>query len=168
MPAAIRDELLGPVETALERAGFELVALKLVPRAGGLSVQVLIDHREGLAAVTLGDCTRASRAIQDEVDLDRHVPGRYMLEVSSPGIDRPLTRPAHYRRFRGQQAVVKLAKESGGGERRGMIEGIDDETVTIELESGERERVPFAAIVSAHLKRDPWKGRRGQTDDDER
>ncbi len=110
MPGTRHDELLGPVEDALLDAGYELVALKLIPRGGGLSVQVLIDHRDGSAAVTLGDCARASRAIHERADLDRRLPGRYVLEVSSPGVDRPLTRPAHYQRFRGERVVVRLAK----------------------------------------------------------
>jgi ribosome maturation factor RimP len=166
-PGLKREEIAGPIAAALDDAGFELVDLRLVPRSGSLSVQIFIDHRDGMAAVTLGDCSRASRVIQEDVDLDRYLPGRYLLEVSSPGIDRPLNRPEHYRRFRGQAVVLKIGTEPGG-EVRGTIGESDAEGVIIELERGGSERIEFAAITRAHLKRDPWKGRVKQTDDDER
>ncbi len=169
VPGLNRDELAGSIESALARAGFELIDLKLVPRGGSLSVQIFIDHEDGLAAVTLGDCTRASRAIQDGVDLDRLLTGRFSLEVSSPGVDRPLKRPVHYRRFRGETAVVKLARERGGQQIRGTIGDSDEESVTLETEGGPSQCIPYSEIASAHLKRDPWKGKaREQTDDDER
>jgi ribosome maturation factor RimP len=166
-PGLRREEVTGPIAAALEQAGFELVDLKLVPRPGSLSIQIFIDHSDGMAAVTLGDCSRASRVIQDGVDLERYLPGRYLLEVSSPGVDRPLKRAEHYRRFRGQPVVVKLGTE-GGGELTGTIGESDADSVTIECEGGGRERVSFADIARAHLKLDPWKGRVKQTDDDER
>jgi ribosome maturation factor RimP len=166
-PGVRREEIAESIAAALAEAGYELVDLKLVPRPGNLSVQIFIDHRAGLAAITHGDCTRASRAVQDRVDLDRYFPGRYLLEVSSPGIDRPLKRPEHYARFRGQPVVAKLGTERGG-EVRGTIGESDAESVTIEREDGGSERLRFADIASAHLKRDPWKGRAKQTDDDER
>jgi ribosome maturation factor RimP len=160
MPGTRHDELLGPVEDALLEAGYELVALKLIPRGGSLSVQVLIDHRDGSAAVTLGDCARASRAIHERADLDRRLPGRYVLEVSSPGVDRPLTRPAHYQRFQGERVVVRLAApRPGGGSLRGTIRGADADSVTLELEGGGSERLRLEDIASAHLQVDPWKGR---------
>ena len=160
MPGARHDELVGPIEEALLEVGYELLVLKLVPRPGSLSVQILIDHRDGGAAVTLGDCARASRAIQERGDLDRRLPGRYLLEVSSPGLDRPLTRPAHYLRFRGERVVVRLAARRPGGERlRGTIRDADEDSVTLELEGGGSERLRLADIASAHLQVDPWKGK---------
>jgi ribosome maturation factor RimP len=150
-----------PVEAALHRAGYELVAMKLVQQGGALSVQIFIDHEDGLTGVTHGDCSRASRAILEEVDLDHHLSGRYVLEVSSPGIDRPLTRPAHYRRFRGEQALVRLAGEVNGQRvLRGTVGESDDEGVTLELEGGGQERVRFSDIASAQLKVDVWKASR--------
>ncbi len=166
-PGLRREEIAGSIAAALDEAGYEMVDLKLVPRPGNLSVLIFIDHREGLAAITHGDCTRASRVVQEKVDLERYLPGRYLLEVSSPGIDRPLRRPEHYQRFRGQPVVVKRGTE-GGGEVRGTIGDSDAESVTIELQGGGSERLRFADIASAHLKLDPWKGRVKQTDDDER
>jgi len=166
-PGLRREEIAGPIEAALAEAGYELVELKLVPRPGSLSVQIFIDHREGMAAITHGDCARASRVVQERVDFDRHLPGRYLLEVSSPGIDRPLKRPEHYQRFRGQPVVVKRGTESGG-EVRGTIGESDAESVTIEVAGGASVELRYADIASAHLKLDPWKGRVKQTDDDER
>ncbi len=156
------EELSGPLAAALEAAGFELVAWKLVPRGPATSVEVFIDHLSGRSPVTLEDCSRASRAIQEGVDLDLEMAGRYVLEVSSPGLDRPLTRPEHYRRFRGEAAVVRLRSEAGpegpaGRRLKGRIGESDLEGVTLELPGGDHERVRYEAIESARLEIDPWK-----------
>lgn len=164
MPGSLpAEQIMAPVDAALRGAGFELVTMKLVPRGGATVVQIFIDHAEGEGGVTLGDCTRASRVIQERLDLDRLLPGRYVLEVSSPGVDRPLTRPEHYRRFCGEQVVLRLAAERRGlGVLRGVIVDADHEGVTVELEGGERERLRFAEIAGAHLKVEVWKARKGQ------
>ena len=156
------EELSGPMAAALEAAGYELVAWKLVPRGSATSVEVFIDHLRGRDPVTLEDCSRASRAIQEGVDLDQEMAGRYVLEVSSPGVDRPLTRPAHYERFQGEEAVVRL-RSAGDGETpavrriKGRIAESDSEGVTLELPGGTRERIRYEAIESARLEIDPWK-----------
>jgi ribosome maturation factor RimP len=126
-----------------------------------MSVQILIDHMEvGEVgqAVTLADCSRASRAIQEQVDLDRYLFGRYSLEVSSPGLDRPLTRPAHYRRFQGKAVAVRLKAEKGGRRLlRGTIAAADDEAVVLAIAGEASERIEFAEIASARLQVDAWK-----------
>jgi ribosome maturation factor RimP len=148
-----RDQLAPRVEAALGEAGFELVAMKLVPRGGGLSVQIYIDHTEGSAAVTLDDCARASRIIQERVDLDRDLPGRYSLEVSSPGLNRLLTRPAHFRRFLGEPVVVRLVAEREGRRVvRGRITAADEQGVTLGLEGDEAVRLRYSEIADANLK----------------
>lgn len=163
MPGVQRDELWAPVEAALREAGFEVVDLKLVPRGRAVSVQIYIDHLDGGAGVTLDDCTRAAKVVQDGVDLDRVLTGRYVLEVSSPGVNRPLTRPAHFRRFRGEPAVVRLKAPRGGVRRfEGRIGDSDEEGVFLELEGGLTERVLYSDIESANLRLDPWKGRLNQ------
>jgi ribosome maturation factor RimP len=156
------EELSGPLTAALEAAGYELVAWKLVPRGPATSVEIFIDHLSGRSPVTLEDCSRASRAIQDGVDLDLELHGRYVLEVSSPGVDRPLTRPEHYQRFQGEEAVVRLrstelAEGAAGPRLHGRIGDADAEGVTLELPDGTRERLRYEAIESARLKIDPWK-----------
>jgi ribosome maturation factor RimP len=153
-----REELAERMAEALGAAGFELVALRLVPAGGTLSVRVLIDHLEGGAGISLGDCSAASKAIQDGVDLDRWLPDRYTLEVSSPGIDRPLTRPEHYRRFQGEEVLVRRRGGEKGAERlKGRMVVADHEGVTLALEGGGSARLLYAEIESAHLSMDPWK-----------
>jgi ribosome maturation factor RimP len=153
-----REELAEQMAAVLAAAGFELVALKLVPGGGALNVRVLIDHLEGSAPVTLGDCGAASKALQASLDLDRWLPGRYTLEVSSPGVDRPLTRPEHYQRFRGEEAVVRRRTPDQALERlKGRITDADAQGVILELPGGVTERVPYRDIESARLELDPWK-----------
>jgi ribosome maturation factor RimP len=152
-----REELAERMAAALAAAGYELVALKLVPGGGTLNVRVLIDHLEGRAGVSLGDCSAASKAIQSELNLDLWFPGRYVLEVSSPGVDRPLTRPEHYRRFQGEAAVVRRKTSDPARQRvKGRIAAADHEGVTLELVGGEAERLTYAEIESARLEMDPW------------
>jgi ribosome maturation factor RimP len=153
-----REELARHMAAVLSAAGFELVALKLVPAGGTLSVRVFIDHLAGSAGVSLADCGAASKALQAELDLDRWFPGRYTLEVSSPGVDRPLTRPAHYQRFRGEEAVVRRRIPGQASVRlAGRIADADVEGVTLELPGGGAERLTYEEIESARLAADPWK-----------
>jgi len=152
-----REELADRMAAALAAAGYELVALKLVSAGSSLNVRVLIDHLEGRAGVSLGDCSAASKAIQSELNLDLWFPGRYVLEVSSPGLDRPLTRPEHYRRFQGEEAVVRRKTADPTRQRvKGRIVAADEEGVTLEVAGGEAERLTYAEIASAHLELDPW------------
>jgi ribosome maturation factor RimP len=133
-----------------------------------MRVRVFIDHLAGTAPVTLGDCGAASKALQQGLDLDRWLPGRYNLEVSSPGVDRPLTRPEHFQRFRGEEAVVRWRAPDRALERvKGRITAADAHGVTLELEGGVVLEVPYGEIESARLELDPWKRRSsGQVETD--
>ncbi|MGD8395584.1 MAG: ribosome maturation factor RimP [Candidatus Eiseniibacteriota bacterium] len=162
-PSAV--ELRALIEEVVGGLGYELVELKLMPRGRAVCVQVKIDHLEPDTedqAISVGDCVRASRAIGAEPRIEARIPGRHVLEVSSPGIERPLTRPAHFRRFVGEVAVVRLER-AGEGRRTvtGRIVAANDATVTLELTDGRDERLEVAHgdIQNARLKVDPWKPR---------
>ncbi len=153
-------ELTEAVEKLLEPQGYELVQLRIVPRGRSVCVQILIDRAEGNGAVTVTDCVQVSKALSIDPVMDGLLPGKYVLEVSSPGVDRPLTRPAHYRRFEGEQVVISLqAASTGQKSQRGIIAAVGERTVTIVSDNDERVEIPFEEIQSAHLKVDPWKPR---------
>jgi ribosome maturation factor RimP len=143
-------ELLTPV---VEGLGYELVHLELSGKGGVLCV--FIDHwpANGHAGreVTVEDCERVSREVEAALDVEDPIPGSYHLEVSSPGLDRPLVKAAHFRRFLGHQARVTLEAPIDGRRRfRGEIAGADDETVVLNVE-GEPVQLPLEDIRKARL-----------------
>ncbi len=157
------------VETILEtlaepvcRAhGVELVQLRMMSRGGRAIVQVLIDREQGRlgpdgSGVTLEDCTSVSRDLSTALDVHEElVPGAYDLEVSSPGLDRPLTRLEHFDRFVGRKAKVELSTPVAGRRRfTGTILGAAGGEVRLELD-GTVQALPFEHIERARLVYEP-------------
>ncbi|MGE5501505.1 MAG: ribosome maturation factor RimP [Ignavibacteriales bacterium] len=140
-------ELLEPVA---EAAGYEIVRLRLM---GGATrrLQVMAERPDG--DMNVEDCTRLSRAFSEVLDAADPVSGEYTLEVSSPGIDRPLTRLKDFETYEGLEAKIELDRLAEGRKRfRGVVAGVDDNSVGIDME-GEEETVfiPFPWIVEAKL-----------------
>ena len=141
-------ELLDPVAEALD---YEIVRLRLM---GGAErrLQIMAERPDGLMEIE--DCTRLSRAISDVVDAADPISGEYTLEVSSPGIDRPLTRLKDFEAWEGSEARIELDRLAEGRKRfRGKLAGVEGKDVLIDLE-GEADhtaQVPFAWIVDAKL-----------------
>src|SRR5215472_1466753 len=98
------------------------------------------------------DCAKLSRALSDFLDRDDVIEGEYVLEVSSPGIDRPLTRITDYARWSGHDAKLELNAPDAAGRKRfkGKLLGLDTNDVVIEVE-GTRLKFPFRAIAEAKL-----------------
>jgi ribosome maturation factor RimP len=99
------------------------------------------------------DCARLSRAISEVMDAADPIAGEYTLEVSSPGVDRPLTRLSDFETYQGHEARIELDRLAEGRKRfKGMLAGVDDGQVAVDLE-GEDETalIPFAWIVEAKL-----------------
>ncbi|MBV6634147.1 MAG: ribosome maturation factor RimP [Alphaproteobacteria bacterium] len=142
------------IEPALEDMGYELVRVQL---QGGKRpvLQIMADRADG-ASMTVDDCADISRAISAVLDVEDPIPDAYHLEVSSPGIDRPLTRLKDYVNYAGFQAKVELfhhATTEPGGRRKfsGTIIGTqDDDAVVLEMEEGEIA-LPFNGIQKAKL-----------------
>ena len=104
-------------------------------------------------SVSVEDCARVSRDLSALLDVEDVVPTAYILEVSSPGLDRPLRRPDDYRRFTGRQAKIVLReKVDGQAFFRGRLGGLDDNEVIIDGEDGRRHRVPIGVITRANLE----------------
>src|SRR4051794_25471785 len=117
----------------------DVVDVRVLP---GGTIRVLIDHPDGVDHERCAEVGRALSAFRE----------RYALEVSSPGIPRPLTKPAHYERFRGRQVDVRLHAPLAGRRRiRGELAGSDEQRAVVRDSEGASFEIPFAAISRAHL-----------------
>lgn len=145
--ATLIERLHSLVEPEIARLGFELVRLSY---GGGRPVlQVMAERPDG--SMSVDDCATLSRALSDVLDAEDPIPGEYSLEVSSPGIDRPLTRPKDYERWRGFEAKVSLADLLDGRKRfQGRLDGLADGMVTLVTEDGP-VALPLDRIDSAKL-----------------
>ncbi|MBI5510283.1 MAG: ribosome maturation factor RimP [Deltaproteobacteria bacterium] len=133
----------------LERQGYELVLLELVPRSQVL--RLFVDHPDG---VTLDDCTGVSRVVSDMLDAEGYSDrfrGRFTLEVSSPGLDRPLVKPAHFQRFVGQKArLVTKLPQAGRRNFQGVLVAADAAEVRLEID-GQAFVLRYEQIANARL-----------------
>jgi ribosome maturation factor RimP len=142
-------EMLDPVAEAI---GYEIVRLRLMGGAERRKLQVMAE-RPADHDMNVEDCARLSRAISEIMDAADPIAGEYLLEVSSPGIDRPLTRLSDFEAFEGYEAKLELDRLAEGRKRfRGVLVGVEGDQVAIDLE-GEEETalVPFAWIIEAKL-----------------
>lgn len=138
-------QLLRPV---VEAMGYELVGVEYHPRAGGALLRVYIDQEAG---INVADCEQVSHQIGGVLDVEDPIPGHYTLEVSSPGLDRPLFEAAHFARFAGREARIELIAPQHGRRRfRGRLRGVTGDEVIIEVE-GELLSVPLAQVEKARL-----------------
>ena len=141
-------ELANLIEPTIEQLGYELSDLEL--KLGGRDgiVRVFIDKPDG---VDLSDCEIVSRQVSAILDVEDPLPGNYRLEVSSPGLDRKLTKPAHFQRFTGETIRVKLRFPVAGRRNfRGTLRSADDEKIEVEVD-GEPHSLQIATIESARL-----------------
>ncbi len=149
-------EILNEVETLLAASEFEVVDVECVGSSRGTVVRIFVDKPEG---VSLEDCARVSRAVGDHFEARSTFRGRYVLEVSSPGVDRPLKRPRDFQRFRGETAQVSTYEKIDGRHNHlGVLEGYDEarDEVRLRDSDGNLIGIPLGAVKKAHLKRDPW------------
>ncbi len=137
--------------------GLEIFEVQFRREAHGMVLRVLID-RPGSGAtaeesVSVEDCARVSRDLSAVLDVEDVVPSAYTLEVSSPGLDRPLRRADDYRRFAGRRAkIVMREKIDGQGFFKGKLGGIDGTDVLIEGDDRKTHRVPLGLITRANLE----------------
>jgi len=137
--------------------GLEIFDVQFRREASGMVLRVRLD-RPGPAAsaeesVSVEDCANVSRDLSAILDVEDIVPTAYTLEVSSPGLDRPLRRADDYARFAGRRAkIVTRDKVDGQSFFRGHLAGVDGEAVLIDAEDRRRHRVPLAIIARANLE----------------
>jgi len=140
--------MLKLLEPAVERLGYELADLEVRLGAKGWLIRVFIDKPEG---IDLDDCEKVSQAVSALLDVEDPVPGNYNLEVSSPGLDRKLTKVEHFQRFEGETLKVQMRFPIEGRRRfRGTLVSLDDENIVLEVD-GESHSLPLKTIDTARL-----------------
>ncbi len=141
-------ELLDPVA---EAAGYEIVRLRMMGGQQRRTLQIMAEDAHGEMMVE--DCAILSRAFSQVLEAADPISGEYVLEVSSPGVDRPLTRLRDFETYEGYEAKIELDRLAEGRKRfRGVLAGIEDDNVAIDFEGEEDTALlPFAWIVDAKL-----------------
>jgi len=160
---AASGDVVGQIRTIADRVadsyGLEIFDVQFRREAYGMVLRVRID-RPGPAAtaeesVSVEDCAHVSRDLSAILDVEDVVPTAYTLEVSSPGLDRPLRHAHDYARFAGRRAkIVMREKVDGQGFFRGVLAGVDDGAVLIDADDHQRHRVAIGLIRRANLEVD--------------
>jgi ribosome maturation factor RimP len=155
------ESVVARVRDAAERVaagfGLEIFDVQFRREAAGMVLRVQID-RPGPAAtaedsVSIEDCSRVSRDLSALLDVEDVIPSKYTLEVSSPGLDRPLRSAADFQRFAGRWAKIVMREAVDGQSYfKGRLRGVESETVLIEAEDGRQHRVPVGVIARANLE----------------
>ena len=138
------------IEPVVEAEGFELVRVLTIGQANP-TLQVMIDTLDAKTDVTVDDCAKVSAALSTMLDEKDPIADKYSLEVSSPGLDRPLTKPAHFARYVGYE--IKLETEDKVEDRKrfkGKLLRADNQNVTLQMDEAEYV-IPFALISKAKL-----------------
>ncbi|MAQ15550.1 MAG: ribosome maturation factor RimP [Sandaracinus sp.] len=136
----------------------ELVEVRVVRGRGGTTFQIVIDRDRPESDPTPGSgvglehCTAVSRDLGTALDMhEDEMPNRYNLEVSSPGLERPLTKPEHFERFSGREVQIKTHEKVGSRRKfSGQLLGVEGDAALVE-QDGEPIRIPFEAIARATL-----------------
>jgi ribosome maturation factor RimP len=134
---------MGLVDVEYKREGRDMVLRLFIEKEGGIS---------------LDDCADVSREVSDILDVEDCIPEHYTLEVSSPGICRPLKKLADYQRFTGQLIKVKtfeLLPDDAGNKRKtflGTLKGVEDGIISIDLKEGQHASVPLDKVAKANLE----------------
>ncbi|TDY02576.1 ribosome maturation factor RimP [Thiohalophilus thiocyanatoxydans] len=143
------DKLTTLIASAVQALDYELVGVEHQTQGKHSVVRVFIDSEEG---VTLADCEQVSHQISGVLDVEDPIRGRYNLEVSSPGLDRPLFTPEHYTRFLGEKVKLRL-RHAVEGRRKlaGRIDKVEGEVVHITDDAGQTYELTMDEIEKANL-----------------
>jgi ribosome maturation factor RimP len=141
-------DLLEPVIAGL---GYELVEIEYLPNPKYGVLRVYIDQEQGIA---VEDCKQVSDQVSALLDVEDPIPGHYNLEVSSPGLDRPLRTVEDFERFTGEIAKIRLGMPIGGQRNfKGRLAGVEDNAIRLDCENGQ-VTLPLASIDKARLAPD--------------
>ena len=147
--------LLSVVAPVVQDSGLELLRIRITGQDGEQVLQIMADRDEGM--ITVEDCERISRSISAVLDVEDPLKGQYILEVSSPGMARPLCRPKDFIRWAGFEAKLELSRAFDGRKRfRGVLSGYEDGEVLMDVPLNGHEETPtlgfkFKDISEARL-----------------
>ena len=146
----ICDKIATEIEPTLNDMGYDLVRVAL--NGNETKVLQVMAERKDRVDMTVDDCADVSRAVSALLDVSDPFAGRYTLEVSSPGLDRPLVRAEDYARFKGDIAKIELNHEINGRKRfKGTLKGLENNNTVVFDFEGTEMKVPFADIQKAKL-----------------
>ena len=137
------------IEPVVEGLGYEVVDIEYKPHPTNGMLRVYIDHADG---IQLEDCEKVSRQISSMLDVEDPIPGQFNLEISSPGMDRPLRKASDFERFAGEMVKLRLTVPSLEGQRNftGKLIGLQDNEIILEVD-GENHYLPLDTIDKARL-----------------
>ncbi|HAS6348052.1 ribosome maturation factor RimP [Vibrio sp. IRLE0018] len=141
-------QLTEMLEAPVVASGYELVGLEFIRAGEHSTLRIFIDHENG---ITVDDCAEVSHQVSAVLDVEDPISVAYSLEVSSPGLDRPLFKPAHYEQFIGQEVNVVLKMAVANRRKwKGEIHSVDGETITLTVD-GQQEDFALSNISKANL-----------------
>ncbi|MEX0445080.1 ribosome maturation factor RimP [Xenorhabdus sp. SGI246] len=145
--STLEQKLTAMISAPVEALGFELVGLEFI-RARVSTLRVYIDSEEG---ITVDDCADVSHQVSAVLDVEDPISGLYNLEISSPGLDRPLFKAEHYQRFMGEEVSLMLRMAMQNRRKwRGIIKAVDGEMITVTVD-GKDEVFALSNIQKANL-----------------
>ncbi|NJD90867.1 MAG: ribosome maturation factor RimP [Geobacter sp.] len=153
--ADVKEQIVEIAQPLLDSLGIELVELEFRKEGHGMVLRLYIDKPGG---IMLDDCADVSRELSELLDVEEVIACHYTLEVSSPGLNRPLTKPADYERYAGRLVKIRtfeMVADDAGNRRKtflGDLLGCSDGVVTLKLREGQTAALPFDKIAKANLE----------------
>ena len=150
----MRQDVISKIDEIARRVaaseGLEIVEVELKGGGKHQLLRIYIDKPDG---VTHGDCEKISHQVGTILDVEDVIPGHYTLEVSSPGVERKLLNPRDFERFQGKKAKIVL-REPVSNQRtwEGILAGLDEGVVALDLGAGKTVQFPLDRVETAHLK----------------
>lgn len=141
----LRDKLA----TLINSMGYELIGCEMLPSGRQMIFRIYIDSKKG---VSLNDCSLVSHQVSAMFDVEDPFQGRYALEISSPGIDRPLFEIEHYQKYVGEKVKIRLyAPINRRRQYKGILKRVEGENIYLLDDTGSEVMLPFSAIEKANL-----------------
>ncbi|MFM2482895.1 ribosome maturation factor RimP [Celerinatantimonas sp. YJH-8] len=146
--ATIEQRLTEMLEPAVDALGFELLGVEFVSAGKHSVLRLYIDHEQG---ITVDDCAAVSYQVSAILDVEDPINTEYNLEVSSPGMDRPLFKAEHYQRVIGEIIFVQLRMPVANRRKwQGTLLSVEGEMITLDVDS-EQQRIALSNVQKAHL-----------------
>lgn len=151
----VKEQVQEIAQPLLDSLGIELVDIEYRKEGHGMVLRLFLDKPGG---IMLDDCAAVSRELSELLDVDEVIPSHYTLEVSSPGLNRPLTKAADYERYAGRLVKIRtfeMQTDEAGNRRKtflGDLQGLENGVVTLKLREGQTARIALDKIAKANLE----------------